>query len=385
MLDVAHLNSSLPLLRGRDDMLHTLDRLCTDIPAGGAALLIVGESGMGKTSLLLETARGARRSGLHVVATGPGVGERNWAFSGLQRLLWALADHIPQLPADRRAMLERVFAGDAPQEQGMLAISTATLVLLTTAGRDRGLLLVVDDWDALDRQSRDVLAFVARRIAGPWEDPAEAGGRVGVVGACHPSRGAELIASGLPARHLEPLADGSVRQLLTDRFPDLPAQDHPDITSAADGNPLAAIELASGVTELTRRGLRAPGAGLLVELLPRSSRLWDALAEAAHFLPDATRDAVLVAALHRGQETAVVVAATQVLRSDPTIGPDVLEPAERAGLLIAAGPAVIFLTASPQSPPSNGKAPNSAVARTRHWQRCCPVTVTGTHGIRPRP
>jgi DNA-binding CsgD family transcriptional regulator len=388
MPDAAYRVSSSPLLRGRDEVLHTLDRLCADIPAGGAVLLIVGEPGTGKTSLLQEAARRARSGGLRLVATGPGAGERNWALSGLQRLLWPLADHIPQLPTEGRAVVERVLAGDVPKERDMLAVSTAALELFTAAGRDRGLLLVVDDWDALDRQSGNVLAFVARRVAGPWELGAE-DRRVGVVGACRPSGSAELIASGLPARRLGPLTDGSVRQLLTDRFPELPAQDHPDIASAADGNPLAAIELASGFTELTRKGLRTPGTGLQVELLPRSSRLWDAFAEAAHCLPDASRDAVLVAALHRGQETALVVAATQVLRSDPTVRQDVLEPAERAGVLIAAGPAVMFshavaaIAAVQRESAQRRRRAHAALAEVlpRHsdhhaWHRAQALTVT---------
>ena len=52
---------------GRREELLTLEAFLTDIPAGGQALLLEGDAGIGKTALWQEGLRDARERGIQVL------------------------------------------------------------------------------------------------------------------------------------------------------------------------------------------------------------------------------------------------------------------------------------------------------------------------------
>ncbi|EXG79731.1 LuxR C-terminal-related transcriptional regulator [Cryptosporangium arvum] len=124
------------------------------------AVVVQGPPGIGRTSLLRQVAATADGS---EVLTAEGVEtETGLRFAALHRLLMPLADRIPSLPKRPAATLARMMAGDAPAG---LPLGVAVLELLTRAARRQPVRCCVDDVHLVDDASRDVLAFVARRIA----------------------------------------------------------------------------------------------------------------------------------------------------------------------------------------------------------------------------
>ena len=74
---------------------------------GGAALVLEGEPGIGKTTLLREAVAGASGAGARILMAWPASAERALAFAGLGDLLGrALDDVLPELPAPQAKALE---------------------------------------------------------------------------------------------------------------------------------------------------------------------------------------------------------------------------------------------------------------------------------------
>ena len=77
-----------------------LARLATlvDAPGGGRVLVVLGDAGMGKTTLLASAAERARSAGMQVLsATGREL-EASLAFAGLHQLLAPVVDAAAGLP-----------------------------------------------------------------------------------------------------------------------------------------------------------------------------------------------------------------------------------------------------------------------------------------------
>src|SRR5690242_1097639 len=87
------------MLIGRDAELAAVDRLLGRLEAReGAALLLVGEAGIGKTSVLGEAVGRARSAGVRVAAARAAEFERDVPFALLEALLdEALVDPPPRL------------------------------------------------------------------------------------------------------------------------------------------------------------------------------------------------------------------------------------------------------------------------------------------------
>lgn len=88
--------------------------------------------------------------------------EQHLAYAGLHQVLHPLLDHLSTLASPRRSALEIAFglaAGPAPSVQ---FVGLATLDLLV----GRASVVLISDAQWLDRESREVLGFVARRLAG---------------------------------------------------------------------------------------------------------------------------------------------------------------------------------------------------------------------------
>ncbi|MFD0855527.1 AAA family ATPase [Actinomadura adrarensis] len=191
-------------LVGRDrepaELAMFLDKAATD----GAAVLLTGEPGVGKTALLDATAELAVAKGARVVR-GSGVEyETDISFAGLHQLVASMSHELGRLPPSLREALEVALglgAGPAPRP---ITVMNAALALFEEAAKEQPLLLVVDDLHVLDHASRSAVGFVARRLSGR---------PIGVLGARRPESGEPFPSTGLSEVEVTPLNDADARRL----------------------------------------------------------------------------------------------------------------------------------------------------------------------------
>jgi DNA-binding NarL/FixJ family response regulator len=166
-----------------------LSRLVQQASERGGALVVYGEQGVGKTSLLTAASQLAHQRGARVLRVAAVPSEADLTFSGLHQLLLPLLaspeqmattvgtpppansdanaprdDLMDHLPAPQRKALRAVLGlEDAPAPDHFL-VGLAALTLLANVAEERALLCVIDDAHMLDRASAQALAFVARRL-----------------------------------------------------------------------------------------------------------------------------------------------------------------------------------------------------------------------------
>src|ERR1700722_6175828 len=151
-----------PLL-GRDAERAAIDELLAAVRDGlSGALLLTGETGIGKTRLLEYAA--AAGADLRVVWLTGVESETQLAFGALHRLLRPFLDRLPGLPAPQRDALSAAFglAGGEPPDRYLAGL--ATLTVLACVAADQPVLVLVDDVHWLDRESAEALAFTARLL-----------------------------------------------------------------------------------------------------------------------------------------------------------------------------------------------------------------------------
>src|SRR5580704_16327750 len=152
-------------LVGRGEELSRLRELVTPPHPESRVLLILGDPGLGKTVLLAEAARTARRAGMRVLAAAGRESEQDLAFAGLHQLLRPVLDRIGGLPARQAQALRGAFAiSEDPVPPDALLTGIAVLTLLSGLAEEGSLLVVADDVQWLDAASLDALAFAARRL-----------------------------------------------------------------------------------------------------------------------------------------------------------------------------------------------------------------------------
>jgi DNA-binding CsgD family transcriptional regulator/tetratricopeptide (TPR) repeat protein len=306
-------------LLGRESELDALDQMLDDVHARGGSLEVTGGPGVGKSALLEEAAARAADRGMLVLHVTGVQSEALLAFAGLHHLLRPALGRLDQLAAPQRHAIQAAFGlsdGPAPD---MFLTALAALDLLAESAARAPVLAVADDVQWLDRPTRDVLAFVARRlefepvllvtaVRDGYETPRD---------------------GGLPALRLEALPAPAAAALLDARAPGLPEDVRTRLLDEAAGNPLALVELPVAYGK--------PGAGTRVPTwLPLTTRLERAFAARAFDLPADTRTALLVAALDDGPRLSEVLdAAALVVGTEVTVG--VLDPAVSAGLIEITG------------------------------------------------
>ncbi|MFD4639964.1 LuxR C-terminal-related transcriptional regulator [Lentzea sp. NPDC058436] len=182
----------------------------TALAESGGALQVVGEPGVGK-SALLSCLDGHRVVGVEA--------EQHLPHAGLHHVLH------PYLSRARPVLDVAFGLADGPVPP-MHLVGLAALEVLTEARA----VVLVDDAHWLDRESQDVLGFVARRL----RDGAL------VVTARTP------VFSGVPTLSLEPLAVGEAVEVLDSAAPGLDPERRSWVLAQAAGNPLALVELPFG-------------------------------------------------------------------------------------------------------------------------------------------
>ncbi|MER7930538.1 AAA family ATPase [Streptomyces sp. NPDC096057] len=282
--------------------------------AQGAALLLSGEAGIGKTAVLDAVVARARSEDTRVLRAGGVEFEADVSYAGLNQLLVPLFDAFDLLdPGHRDALKVAVGIGAGPPPNRLLT-STAALLLLRRIAQDTPLLIVVDDLPWLDRPTTSVLGFVARRVVGS---------RVSFLAASRVTSDSFFASSGLTEHRLQPLDEESSAELLAQAHPGMSHAIQRRITAEAHGNPLALVELP---TALDREQRTAPSA--IPSILPLSERLQELFAARVADLPGPGRALLLIAALEGVGDLPVIEAAWGGPAAE-----DLLESAERDRLV----------------------------------------------------
>jgi DNA-binding SARP family transcriptional activator/tetratricopeptide (TPR) repeat protein len=289
-----------PLLFGRGDTVGRLSGIWRTAAAGaGQVVVLTGEAGIGKTSLLLDLVhRAGTAGGRTAVGTGSDVvGETPYAvWLDLARALVATATRPPDAaawPVELNRLAPQLGArlgrpGEPPAvrapEMERLRVFEAVLRLVEWSCADRPALVALDDAHRADRASLRLTAHVGRRVA-----------RLPLLLVLtrrdQPVRPeldailADLAGRGVPVTELAvgPITDAEVAALAAGLVGDDAAVRQ--VVGAAEGNPLLAVEsarvLASGGTgppPNLRHAVRAtvgqlpPAARALVELLATAGR-----------------------------------------------------------------------------------------------------------------
>ncbi|MFJ3672479.1 AAA family ATPase [Streptomyces sp. NPDC090106] len=308
-------------LLGRDAELAGLRDFLREATAHGATRLVSGHPGSGKSALLEATVQTATAAGTRVLRCAGIRGGNPSDLSGLRRLVRpALGTSARSLNADGRLDALEPLVDGAPAPGGRSRLAYAVLEVLESVSAGQPLLVAVDDWDALDEPSREVLSFVARRTEGH---------PIGLLMTARPHRARLAPLAGLPHLSLGPLSYARSARLLAARRPGLDAQAVRDVLTTAAGNPLALLELPA-------RPEDSP------PCVPASSdRLAAAMAPGAALLPAGTRDLLLVAALHPAGDLPLLLSAASRI-AGTELGFATLEPAEHEGLVAFDGLRLVF-------------------------------------------
>jgi DNA-binding CsgD family transcriptional regulator len=292
----------------RDAELGAGARFLAAARAAGAALIVEGPAGIGKSALVRALAGQAREDGFEVLSCAGLEGEEELDYASLSELIAALVDAgSPGLPVPQRTALEIALARVEPGEMtpDRLAVSLACARLFEVAARDAPLLVIVDDEQWLDGATRDVLRLALRRTAAHavgWL----IGRRSDLPGPAPLDAERALPAEAVMRVQPGPITCDAVSRLVAERVvgrwsPATIEQIH----SASAGNPLAAIEIAR---ELRRRA--SPAAVASSQTLPLPASLADALRARVASLSAAAREAgEAVAVLPRASYEAVALLA----------------------------------------------------------------------------
>jgi DNA-binding CsgD family transcriptional regulator len=267
---------SVPHLAGREDELAALLDLLEGPALLPAAAVVVGEAGIGKTTLWNAALEAAEARGYLVLSCRPAEAEAAFSFVGLADLIGGVVPTVlPQLPRPQRRALEAALAlsesEGPPAEEGVVAFAfLSTLRKLAVGNR---LLLAIDDVQWLDAPSLAMLRFALTRLeAEPVAAILTARDEV------PPWLGRGVSAGRLLTVELGPLSVGALHELLRTRVGAvLPRPTVLRIWEQSAGNPFFALELASA---FQRRGGRVgPG-----EELPLPSNLEELVHERVDLL-----------------------------------------------------------------------------------------------------
>lgn len=300
---------------GREVELDRLYSLIDRAVEHGGALLVVGDPGIGKSTLAQAAADHARTAGFLVLMTTGVESEAGLPYAGLYELLRSVLDGIDALPPAQGDALLKAFGIEVGSTPEPFLVALATLNLLAELAASRPVLIAVDDVQWLDGPTQAALAFVARRVSGD---------SIVVVATTRRGFSGPIHTAGLEELDVAELSESAARELLGATGVGLSRTDLDEILRAALGNPLALVELP--------RAWHTDGSSASSSALPLTARLERAFAGRLSELPPDARDALLIAAVDSLDDLAEILAATTALRHNEA-KVDALEPAVFAGLL----------------------------------------------------
>ena len=304
---------------GRETELGHLRGLLAEAAAGRCtALLVEGEPGVGKTTLL-----GAARSladGFTCLTARGAESESQLGYAGLLELFHPIRDLLNEAPESQAGAL-RSAVGWSPASSAAdrFLVAAATLSLLAASAERGPVLVLVDDLQWLDRESSDAIVFAARRL-GPDTVAFVLAARTGAVPA--------ELKQGVPVLRLGGLSASAAAALL-------PAAPAPTVlerlVAGTEGNPLALLEVWQRLDNAQR-----VGAAPLPDPLPAGDRLRRLYRATLADLSPAAFQAVLLLALSGAAETAT--AAVAAVLTGMEVNPAVaLDEARERGVLVRHG------------------------------------------------
>jgi DNA-binding CsgD family transcriptional regulator len=326
------------MLLGRDRERRELDAALAGARLNKSAVLVVaGEVGIGKTTLLEHAAEQARAAGMRVLRARGIESEARVPFAGLLELLRPALTALDRIPEPQAAALEGALALRPASAQDRFAVGAATLSLLAAHSEEAPVAVLVDDAHWLDGSSADALLFAIRRLVA---DP------IAVLVAVRDGEPSFVDGAQLPILQLGGLdrdtAAALVGAVAVDR-----------LYAATAGNPLALLELAPEAARLAEIPLDAPA--------PIVGRVARGFVRRAASLPERTRRALLLAAASDTGDLPTLERAAPGCFED-------LVPAEAAGLVLLHGGHVEFCHALARSalygaaPPEEQRAAHRALA-----------------------
>ena len=319
---------------GRDAEAATISGFLGEVPRGPRVLLIEGEAGIGKTTLLKEGHDMAVELGITVLPAYPVESEAPLEFAGLADLLETipavLVDGLPD--PQRQAVRHAVLRTESVQwSADPRTIATAVLTLLRNLSGIHPVVVVVDELAWLDTASARALSFALRRLR------LEPVGLLAAVRTDWSGILSPLATDGVPAERVDrlrlgPLSLGAIRELLATRTALSPGRSLlVRLHEASRGNPLFALELAA------RAHAGLPPA--LHDTLDVPDSLRRLVLGRVTGLAPGPRDVLLVSSLSAEPALPVICAAAR----DPATAHADLEAGIQAGLLTAVDGGIAFV------------------------------------------
>lgn len=312
---------------GRAHEVAVLDGFLADAHAQPSAVLIEGEPGIGKTTLLDALIARADERDHAVLVCRPSRSEMDLSYVGLVGLLGQVPEHdINALPDPQARVLRMVLRREEPDAAfDRLSLGVALVAAVRALASIRTVLIAIDDVQFLDHPTARTLAFALRRLAGAGVRVAlvRSGGGLDQANTDEPVDWRTELTRAMPGGRFStvrigPIGPSELSRILRRVLGWVPAW--PRLTRIAElaaGNPLYALELA-------RAGADPDGS------LPSS--VVDLARSRIARLPDHVREVVELAAVPRTPNS-------ELLRR---LGPaldlgDALAAAVRAGIMIVDG------------------------------------------------
>ncbi|WP_275956116.1 helix-turn-helix transcriptional regulator [Nonomuraea sediminis] len=262
---------------GRDGVQRELSAFMT--AAGGQALILRGETGVGKSALLDHVAGLAAQENHRVIRAAGVEAEAELPFAGLHQLLYSLLPHAAGLDEGHRAVFDVVFGLREGKAPSVMSVGIAVLDLLSLAASEKPLLLLLDDGQWMDASSAEVCGFVGRRLVGS---------SVKMLIAVRSDVGSRFDTAALPELPVAALSEEAAGQLLDLRHPQLDLRIRHIVLDHAMGNPLALLELPAYLNDGPAEGFGN---------IPLSRRLQHVYGIRIERLPGPVREELLRGAL----------------------------------------------------------------------------------------
>jgi DNA-binding CsgD family transcriptional regulator len=302
--------TSRTALFGRERELNVLEEMFDRVDVEGAALIVRGAPGVGKSALLQGAARRAEGRGMTVLKTHAIPSETFLPFAGLHQLLHPVIDRADGLPANQRDAIMAAFGETAAGVPDAFIIALAALHLLGRVAAEKPTLLIVEDVHWLDGASSNVLSFVARRLD---SDP------LVLLASTRSQSSSTFEDAELPELLLEPLDAEAAGAVADACSPQLSPSMRDRLLVEAEGNPLALLELPIAWSRL-------PEGTLLHAWVPLTLRLEQTFAARFDDMPPTTQTLLRIATLNDGDSVSEALAAASIVAgSDLTL--DDLAPA----------------------------------------------------------
>ncbi|MFI8997696.1 AAA family ATPase [Streptomyces sp. NPDC053542] len=333
-------------LVGRERERGLIDDLLVAGADCGAALLLWGEPGIGKTALLDYAAERAAARGRAEARSRAAAGhtahtlhdpptpyilrargvetETVLPFATLADLLMPHSSRFRDLPGVQREALEACLALSGRPLDNPYAACMGALNVLVAMGEQRPVVVLVDDLHWVDPSSQRTLLFIARRLTCA---------RVALALTSREDHGEATARRSVPTVEITGLSAAECAALVREAGLRIAPSVLAELVTISGGNPLALLEIATGLTPHQARG-EQPLAGP-PSLGRHLERAWAARLDG---LPAATRQALVVLAADRSTEPATL---SKALTADGLDLAD-LGPAEEHGLVVTTADGLDF-------------------------------------------